>query len=138
MIRIVRTGKAVDRDARHALQRFGDGAIGQGADVFRRDGVDHGIGVALEILRIGQRLTNAADDDDVFIDHGRFGALFRLARLVYFCCLRPILRNGSLASQQSAKSKRRCACPQPTPKYKQIALFTSSIQRYRLNHRHPP
>ena len=56
-------GEAVDRDARHALQRLGDRTVGQRADVFGGDRVDDGVGVALDVLRVGEAGADAGDDD---------------------------------------------------------------------------
>ena len=106
MIGIVRTGEAVDRDAGNALQRLGHRTIGQGADIFRGDRVDNGVGVALDILGIGERLADTADDDDIFIglaDGHRIGIL--IVRI-------GILGECRRAAHHASDNERGCACPE--------------------------
>ena len=57
-----------DVDARNALQRLGDRAIGERANVFRGDDVDDGIGAAFDLLRGFERGAKAGDHDHVLGD----------------------------------------------------------------------
>ena len=55
--------KPADRDAGHTLQRLRGGLVREGADVGRGDRVDEGVGVLFDVLRGGERLADASDDD---------------------------------------------------------------------------
>src|SRR4029079_3207649 len=59
------TVRAVDRHAGNALQRLGEVGVGELAHFLGRDGIDDALGVALDILRLTQRGTDAGDDDVV-------------------------------------------------------------------------
>ena len=63
VIRILARNEVVDRHAGDALERFGDAAIGQLADVVGADRIDDLVGVALDADRIGDRGALAGDDD---------------------------------------------------------------------------
>lgn len=54
-------GRAPDLHARHALQRIGDGDVGQFADVFGRDRIDDLRGAALVFDGLGLRTAHALD-----------------------------------------------------------------------------
>ena len=54
---------AVDGDARHQRQRFGDIGIGEFADIFRGNAVDDRVGVTLDVDRLGERGAITGDDD---------------------------------------------------------------------------
>ena len=64
--------ETADVHAGNTLQRFGDRTVGQRADIFGGDHVDHGIGAALDRLRGLQRGAEAGDDDRGI---GLFGGL---------------------------------------------------------------
>ena len=55
--------ETVDRDARQALQRFGEVGIGEVGDVLGGDGVDHDVGAALDLQGVGDRGPVTGDDD---------------------------------------------------------------------------
>ncbi len=63
MVGIDARREAVDRHAGNALQRFGDRTVGQRADILGSDRVDNGVSVALNGLRVGQRLAKTGDND---------------------------------------------------------------------------
>ena len=56
---------AVDGDAGDALQRLGEVAVGEVADVLGGDGIHHAVAIALEVHRLLQALTEP-DDDHLF------------------------------------------------------------------------
>ncbi len=72
-IGVVALFEAADIDAGHALQRFGNRTVGQGADVFGGDDVDERVGIALDALGVFQRGAEATDDDDTVFVHDTFG-----------------------------------------------------------------
>ena len=94
-------GEAVDGDARDALERFGHRTIGQRANILRGDRIDDGVGVLLDVLSIGERGAQAADDDfaDRLFHRGRiFDLRFGLGL---------ILRPDAAAADRAADNQRR-------------------------------
>ena len=62
---VVALFETADVDAGNALQGFGYRPVGQRADVFRRDDIDKGVGIALDVLGVFERRAVTADDDDI-------------------------------------------------------------------------
>ena len=102
MVGIVRTGKAIDRDTGNALQRLRDRTIGKRTDILGGNCVRNRIGIALDVLRVGKRLADTGNDDDIVIDHRRLRTSVGLARLFDFGSVGLHLRSGGLAGEETA------------------------------------
>jgi hypothetical protein len=63
VIRIVRTRKAIHRNAGNALQRLGHRTVGERADILGGNRVDYRVAVALDVLSVGKTLADAGNDD---------------------------------------------------------------------------
>ncbi len=96
-VRALTVDVAGDRDARNAVEGFGDVGVGEFADIFRVDLVDEPDRLALRIGGLGQALAVPGDDD--FLQIARGG----LAR----CRLRILGLGGCSGSAQTEQTHRR-------------------------------
>ena len=84
---------AIHRDARQMRQRLGGVGVGELADVFGADRIDHGVGIALDVECLLQALAIAGDGDCLqFLRLFFLGTLLR--RLAFFGGL--VLRRGRI------------------------------------------
>src|SRR4051794_5439862 len=75
--RIARFVGPLQGDSGDALERFGDRAVGQRANVLRSDGIDHLLGILLAVAGAAQRSANASDDNRVLAGRGFRRSLVR-------------------------------------------------------------
>ncbi len=134
VIGVVRAGESIDRDARNALQRLGHRPVRKRADVFSGDRVDYRICVALDILRLHQRLADAGNDNHIIAHIRRLRALVCFARSFGFGGLRRILSSGHLAGQKHAECAGRRPAPQQRAQVAHIARVRNDLHVSCLRH----
>jgi hypothetical protein len=127
VVGVVAAGEAVDRNPGDALQRLGDRTVGQRADVLRGDRVDHGVGIALDVLRVLEARADAGDNDRTVFFAGVAGS----------GCRRAILRLCGRGCEQAANGEERSARPQRLAQSPDRMLLRNAIGRF-LGHAVPP